>query len=271
MKDLQNTELVEVQNGQAFVSLDTMVKFSENTEKTIRNVVAKNIERLESLIETESLPEQQALVKKTLSFPRHRSGARKGKLDWSKIKFNRDQAAFLVTLMDNTEPVVEFKYNLIKQFSNVEKNLIAAKEAGYKEAMLEVADKIKAKYETKLLEAQKKSKYKYIMYDDGTTSINGCAERLGLNETDLMNVVTWKQWQGTKFKFTIQRYLKDEIKGIVGSEKERGLPTYYPDIIKRAYDQWIEAGKPIITEEEQIRADKIKFLTKELKRLTNER
>ena len=96
-------QIITIENDESFVTIDTLVKFSGNAEKAIKTSINKYKTELEGFSEKHF---------STLSI----KGANNGAMDWSLVRLNEDQATFLLSLMQNTDEVVKFKINLVKEF-----------------------------------------------------------------------------------------------------------------------------------------------------------
>ncbi len=107
---MEKFKIVTIEKDEAFVTVDTLVKFSGNGEEAIKSSILKYKEEL-----LDFSKEKPFFL--TISEGRH-----KGNINWLSIKLNEDQATFLLSLMQNTPEVVKFKVNLVKEFRKL-KNL----------------------------------------------------------------------------------------------------------------------------------------------------
>jgi len=103
-------------NNEQVVTLDTIVKFSDNQEKSVQKLVTTHRLKLESLRKV-SVSREKLNLSADFKFPEHISGTNKGKLNWSKVNFTEPQTTFLLSLMENTSQIVQFKYDLTVEFS----------------------------------------------------------------------------------------------------------------------------------------------------------
>jgi phage regulator Rha-like protein len=103
-------EIITVENDESFVTIGTLVKFSGNDEKPIKALIRKYIDKIEA--------KSCAFSKSSdpFKFPRLANGTNENSLDWSNITLNERQAMFLLTLMANSEQVVNFKDKLEEEF-----------------------------------------------------------------------------------------------------------------------------------------------------------
>jgi phage regulator Rha-like protein len=121
-------KIISLDNDKAIVSLDTIVKFSGNTEKVIQKHVRNNIERL---------------IKNGLSY-----GFDLGEhLNYSEMTFNEQSATLLMTFLPNSEKVMDFKENLVDEFFKareiITKQFLEIQENKNKLAQLELKAKDK--------------------------------------------------------------------------------------------------------------------------------
>jgi CRISPR/Cas system CSM-associated protein Csm2 small subunit len=102
--------IVTIEDDSAYVTIETLVKFSGNGEKPIKALIRKYESRLES--------KSSAFSKSSDSFkfPRLSSGTNENSINWSEVKLNERQAMFLLTLMANSEQVVNFKDDMETEF-----------------------------------------------------------------------------------------------------------------------------------------------------------
>ena len=109
---MSNT-LIAIDDGNAVVSIDTIVKFSGNSEDSVQSLVKDYKNELLSFENCNS----SRISNPTESFLKvHKIGKNIGKIDWSNVRLNEQQTYFLLTLLKNTENVTRFKMELIKQF-----------------------------------------------------------------------------------------------------------------------------------------------------------
>jgi len=89
--------IVIIKDGESFVELSDVIKYSGNTDAHIKSVIRAEMETLLSfgLVYLHPLQED---------------------LNYSEMKFNEQSAAYLMTLMQNTTHVKQFKRDLIHQF-----------------------------------------------------------------------------------------------------------------------------------------------------------
>jgi len=99
--------LIIKDHGEAFVSLNNIVEFSGVDKKSTQSLIRTYQSKIE------------ALNKFKFEVISNRP-----EIDWHKAKFNEDASAFLLSLMKNTKNIVEFKFNLIKQFSKMREIII---------------------------------------------------------------------------------------------------------------------------------------------------
>jgi len=88
--------IVKIENSEMVVSINDISNFSENKVKSIRDLIIRNEKEFESLglriVKEYDLKSQ------------------------SEMKLNEEQTTFLMILMRNSPKIVEFKFNLVKQF-----------------------------------------------------------------------------------------------------------------------------------------------------------
>ena len=104
---MQEYNIITVENDESFVTIETLVKFSGNEEEAIKSLIRKYQTKLEAKqISNSVLNVNLKLLPAGVS----------GNINWAKVKLNERQATFLLTLMGNSEKVVEFKDNLETEF-----------------------------------------------------------------------------------------------------------------------------------------------------------
>ena len=97
---------------------------------------------------------------------------------------------------------------------------------------------------------------KPIVFSDGRMSVRGChqenwkdAEQDGIpNEADIWRSLVWKSLIVTHAKATISRTIPADMEGFIGVSNKRSTPTFLPQDIKRVWEQYVEAGKPVESE-----------------------
>jgi len=105
---MEDFKIITIENNESYVTIDTLVKFSGNAETAIKSSVLK--------YEVELGGFGLRNCKEKANFLKIKKGRHKGNMDWSTVRFNEDQATFLLSLMQNTPEVVRFKVNLVKEF-----------------------------------------------------------------------------------------------------------------------------------------------------------
>jgi len=155
--------IVSLNNQESVVSLNDIVKYSGNKEKSVRDLVLKYTDRLEK--HNRSL---NADLKETEFLPSSKSGQN---VDWSKVVLNEPQAMFLMTLLKNSEEVVEFKDKLIHQFTDMRNNLIEIREQALVDHHKEALEKVIAE------------KKKLNTYDNGLMSVSKIKQELQIPES----------------------------------------------------------------------------------------
>ena len=89
--------IVTIENNDLIVTLEDVATFSGNTEKSIKRLLVDNEDKFEELgLKVKS---SKAILNRL-----------------SELKLNEEQTTFLMILMRNSPQVVEFKFNLVKQF-----------------------------------------------------------------------------------------------------------------------------------------------------------
>jgi len=102
--NLENKEfkIVTVEADEAFVTVDTLVKFSGNTEYSVKELIRDNFDDIMEFSNGGATPRE--LKRES------------GSIIWAKVRLNEDQASYTLTLMANSPEVKLFKKNLIKEF-----------------------------------------------------------------------------------------------------------------------------------------------------------
>jgi len=95
-----NFEIVTIENDEAFVTVDTMVKFSGNADYSVKELIREN---------------EKDILEFGGSTPKWEK-TENGRFKWDTVRLNEDQASYLLTLMANSPQVKLFKKNLIKEF-----------------------------------------------------------------------------------------------------------------------------------------------------------
>jgi len=94
------TNIVKASNHELVVSIKDISEFSGTKYESVRSLVRNNTSDFESL---------------GVTLPKN--------VDFKSTLFNEPQATFLLTLMQNTPKVKEFKLNLVKQFYSMKNSL----------------------------------------------------------------------------------------------------------------------------------------------------
>ena len=150
MERIAMSNLITIEDENAFVSIDTIVEFSGNTEKSVKELIRDNGDALSDF--AESAVSNGTLLK----------GESGKQIEWSKVKLNEPQAYYILTLLRNTPTITEFKKNLIKQFFALRNKYEADKAVLISEEMKRLT-----------LEAKK-----CRVYDDGFTSCRGLVQNI---------------------------------------------------------------------------------------------
>jgi phage regulator Rha-like protein len=156
--------LITIENQTAVVSLDTIIKFSENTEDAVQSLIRNNEVRIHSL-------SKSPISNPTL--PRGKSGKQ---IEWSNVKLNEQQVYFVLTLLKNTENVVKFKLELIKQFFNIKEDLhnsqlrILELQAKSKDKLIEDLSKRNKEYRVIVRDGKKYHSATSLMKDEKDTA-----------------------------------------------------------------------------------------------------
>ena len=90
-------EIVIIENNELVVSVEDIVKFSGNAYKSVRRLILNNEDKFELL---------------GLKVKQHKEILNR----LYKMKLNEEQTTFLFILMRNTPQILEFKFNLVRQF-----------------------------------------------------------------------------------------------------------------------------------------------------------
>ena len=102
-------EIITIENDESYVTIDTLVRFSGNGEEPIKALIRKYADKLEAKQEHFS----KTVLKGNLKLLPKNNG---GTTNWSKVRLNERQAMFLLTLMANSEQVVNFKDDMETEF-----------------------------------------------------------------------------------------------------------------------------------------------------------
>ncbi|KRL05849.1 hypothetical protein FD46_GL000608 [Liquorilactobacillus oeni DSM 19972] len=97
-------------NAEPFTTDKVVSKYSGNTLKEVKQMIKKHQKEIERF---------GVITFEMAKPPKGSKGGRPVKI----YHLNREQATFLVTLLDNTNQVVNFKFNLVKQFFDKDKEL----------------------------------------------------------------------------------------------------------------------------------------------------
>jgi phage regulator Rha-like protein len=207
--------LITIENQTAVVSLDTIIKFSENTEDAVQSLIRNNEVRIHSL-------SKSPISNPTL--PRGKSGKQ---IEWSNVKLNEQQVYFVLTLLKNTENVVKFKLELIKQFFNIKEDLhnsqlrILELQAKSKDKLIEDLSNRSREYRVIVRDGKKYHSATSLMKDEKDT-----AKSFKKVMREVLDVVTVKM-KLTPYYAVTETGLDS---GIVVAD-EHGTPYYADDCI----------------------------------------
>jgi len=96
------------------------------------------------------------------------------------------------------------------------------------------------------------------IYKDGTMSVRRCLmesfdDEDRPKESDIWDALVWKGFIITKAKATIERNIPDELEGFIGdSSGTRKIPTFAPEVIKKVWKEYSNAGKPVKSEYDRL-------------------
>lgn len=99
-------KIINIEDEDMFVSLDTIVKFTENEYKSVQKLIRANKLDLE-----------------TLNGFKFEEISSRSEIDWYKVRLNEDASTYLITLMANSEKVKSFKFNLVVDFKKARKEI----------------------------------------------------------------------------------------------------------------------------------------------------
>ena len=217
------TNLITIENQTPVVSLDTIANFSGIDTKSTKSLIRTYKSKLEDLVGTEF---------------EEISG--RSEIDWNKVRLNEDAASFLLTLMKNSDTVVEFKFALIKQFKNMRNELTEMKEqalmATFKEETLLAVE----------------AAVKMNTYDGGMISVGKyCKEIDGeVNRTIVWAALERMGWSKTVVVPTQFRRIGDNVPEYVGvASSEFSTPVFTEAAIRSAVNSYGEAlldSKPAV-------------------------
>lgn len=100
--------IVKIEKDEMFVDLKSIIRFTKNSENSVKELVRKN---------------KVDLITLGLSYHSDLSISNGEDLNYSELVFNEDVATYLITLMQNTQRVKEFKFNLVKNFRDARKTI----------------------------------------------------------------------------------------------------------------------------------------------------
>lgn len=215
------TNLITIENQTPVVSLDTIVNFSGNTEKHIKSVVK---EEFDTLLRFGSV------------YP-FSSGQ---DLNYSEVRLNHKSAMYLLTLMNNSPQIKQFKIDLVDQFFNMQDELTEMKE----QALMATFK------EEKLLAVE--AAVKMNTYDGGMISVGKyCKEIDGeVNRTIVWAALERMGWSKTVVVPTQFRRIGDNVPEYVGvASSEFSTPVFTEAAIRSAVNSYGEAllgSKPAV-------------------------
>jgi hypothetical protein len=147
--------LITIENQTAVVSLDTIIKFSGNTEASVRKLVRDN---------------KETLVEFGLSYTSdigvlNPDILNETELTYSELVFTESASTYLITLMKNSEQVKQFKYELVKAFYGA-REVITKQLEDLHTAQLRILE-LQAKSKDKLIEdlSKRNKEYRVIVRD----------------------------------------------------------------------------------------------------------
>jgi len=164
----------------------------------------------------------------------------------NKIKFNEEQATFLLTLMKNTPQVEEFKFNLVKEFYRMRNELQEIRIKAIEEKAQKEIEQIKALAN------------KVKLYDDGTTSLTGMIQHYDFEYSyeTIKNALIYAKVIRVEPKISIRSIPNREYQGIIweykhfkkdGQQSNIRDVAYYPQQVKTLVDRYVNAGYPDVT------------------------
>jgi len=223
------SNLITLSNGEAVVTMNTLVEFSDNTYDAItkrirdykQDLIDMGMHYKGDLTETDLLTEA---------------------LNYSELVFDERSAMFFLTLLKNTTKIVEFKKDLINNFFEMRDQIEAIR-------LTAVEDKAK-----KQIAKVKAAASKVRIYDDGTTSLTGLVQHYDFDcgyET-IKNALIYANVLSIKPKITVRNEVNKEYEDIIYTmksfQKEGASKTsdyaYYPKQTKTLVDRYIAAGSP---------------------------
>ena len=98
------------------------------------------------------------------------------------------------------------------------------------------------------------------IYSDGRMSVRRCLSEAWSDEEDapqekeLWEALIWKGFAESVAKVTTTKKIPNGLDGYIGSTKgeHRGFATYNPDVVKEAWDEFVESGKPVKSERDKL-------------------
>ena len=116
-------ELVSLKQGKAVITVQTIVEASGNTENAVQKAIKNSEQDLYDLFLVEPESDLKSDLREWL--PRSKTGK---SIKWSQVVLEEDQAYFLITLLDNTDRVVEFKKSMIGAFRKMRNEILYLRE-----------------------------------------------------------------------------------------------------------------------------------------------
>ena len=102
------TNLVEIKNNETLVPLKSIIEYSGNKYETVRDIITKN---------------KYKFIQLGLSKAKDMTDFKSAVFE-DNLSLNEEQTSFLFVLMSNNDRIIEFKFNLVKQFYEMKSSLI---------------------------------------------------------------------------------------------------------------------------------------------------
>ena len=200
--------LIKIEKEEMFVSLATIVKFTNNPDKSVKELIRKN---------------KADLILLGLSYKQGFPIDDGEDLNYSELIFNEDVSTYLITLMQNTPKVKKFKFDLVVNFRQARKII---KDSICETNKLQIAKKeteLKQK-ETQLLEAQKViadlQKRNGKIYRGGLMALSTYLKdrEINLKQEEAFTILETKGIVVWKKVYSDRRVLNDETFGIQNND-----------------------------------------------------
>ena len=217
------TNIVTINNQESVVSLNDIVKYSGNKTESVKRLIKTHQDRLIGFSQI-SNPTENFLK-------RYTKGNNTGDIDWDNTLLNEPQTMFLMTLLKNSEEVVEFKDKLIHQFTNMHKTLIEVREQALVDYHKEEIARVKAE------------KRKLNTYENGFKSVTAIKQELGIEESTSF-IFEALEYAGITYNEIIPttfRRLCDDVPTYVGAKSpNNNSPILLPAAVEKALEQYRE-------------------------------